>query len=67
MSLPTPLSPPSSTVELRRRYALDRGQHLLHLGAAADDVLEFVALAQRLAQRAILLAQAVDFEFLARR
>ena len=38
-------------------------QHLLHLGAAGDDVGIVVALAERFAQRAIFFAQAADVEF----
>ena len=44
------------------RHARDGGENLLHRRAAADDVVELVALAQLLAQLAILVAQLADFQ-----
>ena len=48
-----------------RRHALDQREHGLHFVALRDDVVVGVAVAQRFAQRAIFLAQAVRIEFLA--
>ena len=45
--------------------ALHRRQHFLHLRAVGNDVAKLVALAQRFAQRAVLLAQAMNVQFLA--
>ena len=50
---------------IRRRDALDQRQHGLHLVALRDDVVVGVAAAQRFAQRAVFLAQAVRIELLA--
>ncbi len=47
------------------RHALDEAEHSLHFVALRDDVLVFVAAAERLAQIAIFLAQLVRGEFLA--
>ena len=46
----------------RGRHAHDGRENLLHRGAAADDVFELIALAQRFAQLAIFVAQLADFE-----
>ena len=50
---------------IRGRDALDQRQHGLHFRAVRDDVVVLVSLAERLAQRAILLAKLVRVEFLA--
>ena len=49
---------------MRRRDALDQGQHFLHFRAVRDDVGILVALAQGFAQRAVFFAQAADIELL---
>src|SRR5437773_955724 len=47
-----------------RRHALDCRQNFLHGGAPAHDVFELVALAERVAQAAVFLAQPARLQFL---
>ena len=44
-------------------HALHRREHLLHLGAAGDDVRIVVAFAELLAERAVFFAQPAHVEF----
>ena len=46
----------------RGRHAHDGGEKFLHHGAAADDVVEFVAVAQFFAQLPILITQRAYFQ-----